>query len=322
LEDPDIIHLYSPEFFRGSLAAALAGQPVPVVFTLTDFITLCARYNLVRGDEQLCAGRATLAACLKCNTDDASRASSLIKRALTSLPTPLWGRLKQGGSGRLSLLAKSVLRAREYVEAQFVGWEPLTRVVSAIIAPSRTTLEIHHRHGWGQVPSFIIPWGMSKPSTEMLQRAPKPKGDLTIGFSGRVVAEKGLLELAQAVLVSVNAGVKCRLRVFCKLSDLARTAYGRKVLPIITRLGDCVECAEYDGTQAASIAEAMSSLDYLAVPSRWVENIPLVALEALAHGVPIFGAGTFLIARNSLLIQSMVGYFPPTTLVDLQIWRR
>jgi glycosyltransferase involved in cell wall biosynthesis len=63
------------------------------------------------------------------------------------------------------------------------------------------------------------------------------------------------------------------------------------VLRAIAPLTGRVACLQYDGTNAASISEAMTSIDYLAVPSRWIENIPLVALEALAHGTPILVPG-------------------------------
>jgi glycosyltransferase involved in cell wall biosynthesis len=59
-----------------------------------------------------------------------------------------------------------------------------------------------------------------------------------------------------------------------------------------------------------AVRQTMTEYDLIAVPSRWLETGPLVALEAFAAGVPVLGAdlgGIAEIVRNGVdgvLVQS------------------
>lgn len=288
-EQPDIIHIFSPEFLRGSLGEALKKVAIPAVFTCTDFITVCARGNLIQGDDKVCNGGAeSIKKCVRCNAKDRSPLSSLFKKALLAVPQRIWiEAARRLPVGRLRSLSRSAIRARTYVVEQYRGWNGLKQRINAVIAPAELTLALHRRHGWERASSHVIRWGIPQPDAAFLAATPRLTGPLVLGFSGRLARDKGLLELVGAVKRLLGSGLECVLKVFCNREDLAKTPYGRAVSIEVQNLGGAVLFCEYDGTSAQSFHGAMAELDYLVIPSRWFENIPLVALEALAVGTPI-----------------------------------
>jgi glycosyltransferase involved in cell wall biosynthesis/GT2 family glycosyltransferase len=141
--------------------------------------------------------------------------------------------------------------------------------------------ELVSRRGFSGVPD-VIPLGVARPSARPQER---PTGRI-VGYAGRLAAHKGVDVLLDAVaglptttLVVAGAGPsEAELRRRADRPDLA----GR-----VTFAGSL---------SGADLERFYRSLDLLAVPSRatptWVEQFGRVAVEAMAHGVPVVATST------------------------------
>jgi glycogen(starch) synthase len=151
--------------------------------------------------------------------------------------------------------------------------------ISTVVAVSEAVLDTHLKYGcfsslapaqrkviWNPVPEGI--------------RKDRRRGeqDITFGFIGRLVPEKGLEVL-------INA---CRLlpQKNWRLRVAGRDPGGSERYPDLAR-GLAIE---FDGF--VDSAEFLAEIDVLVVPSIWNEPFGLTVIEALAAGVTVLGAAS------------------------------
>jgi glycosyltransferase involved in cell wall biosynthesis len=176
----------------------------------------------------------------------------------------------------------------------------LSRYVSSVVGVSQDVLQRHLDYGFFK---HIAPerrsviWSM--PPIALRARPPRPLDvPFTIGFIGRIVPEKGLETLLDAVAMLPPKG--WRLLIAGKVSpplDLAQLKAKVAHLPV-----------EWLGVVPA--AEFYPQIDVLAVPAIWADPGPLVVHEAFANAVPVVGANIGGI--GDLVEQDVTGWlYPP-----------
>ena len=156
----------------------------------------------------------------------------------------------------------------------------LSRYVSSVVGVSQDVLQRHLNFGFFRhIPPErrTVIWSM--PPIEIRNRPVRsPDTPFTIGFIGRIVPEKGLESLLDAVAKLPLVGWRLLIagRVFppLNLAELKDRAAGRPV--------------EWLGVVPA--AEFYPQIDLLAVPAIWADPGPLVVHEAFANAVPVVGA--------------------------------
>jgi glycosyltransferase involved in cell wall biosynthesis len=131
-----------------------------------------------------------------------------------------------------------------------------------------------------RLPAPLVPHHVAVPKT-----APARAGDglFTVGFAGRLVPEKGLDTLADAV--AGMSGVRLRL---------IGNGSMRAALEARRERGEPIEIVT--GVRHEDMPEAYAQLDVLVLPSlttpRWSEQFGRVLVEALASGVPVVGSSS------------------------------
>lgn len=153
----------------------------------------------------------------------------------------------------------------------------------AAIAGNREAEKILRAKGFGK-PICVIPQ-FGVPDSFIPSPAPRNPGPLTIGYAGRLVREKGIEVLLQA-LTSLQGDWQLKILGSGPLSDS---------LPQLARelaIADRVRFAPWAASDR--MPEFYNSLDILVVPSltqpNWKEQFGRVIMEAMACGVPVVGS--------------------------------
>jgi glycosyltransferase involved in cell wall biosynthesis len=156
----------------------------------------------------------------------------------------------------------------------------LSRLTSGVVGVSRDVLQRHLDRGFfGHIPQERrrVIWSM--PPIEIKPRPFRvPDAELTIGFIGRIVPEKGLDTLIEAVASLPRHGWRLLIagEVYPPLDPAALRARTAG-LPI-----------EWLGVIPA--AEFYSRIDLLVAPAIWADPGPLIVHEAFANAVPVVGS--------------------------------
>ncbi|WP_189461200.1 glycosyltransferase [Jeongeupia chitinilytica] len=137
----------------------------------------------------------------------------------------------------------------------------------------------------------VIANGVDLDAPRQAPLALPPSTKRTVLFAGRFSEEKGALALANAFLASPELAARCRLLLVGE-SDPARltgqrAGYVRTVRDAVGLLGDGVFAGSLppEGMQAAYRAA-----DLVVVPSLFEEPFCMVAIEAMAAGVPVLAS--------------------------------
>ncbi len=146
------------------------------------------------------------------------------------------------------------------------------RGIDRLLAPSDFARETHIR--WGVVPPRAAVT-VRQPANDVPGRVREPQPDaLKVGFMGTLVRHKGILTLLEAFR-SAPRGWELHLAGGGVLSDSVRAACAADER--ITHHGYVI---------GAQKDEFFDRLDVLVIPSECEENAPLIAAEAVVHGLP------------------------------------
>jgi glycosyltransferase involved in cell wall biosynthesis len=146
------------------------------------------------------------------------------------------------------------------------------RRMKAVFAPSRFLLDAHLRHGFAKANLVYQPYGL--PPVKRLEKA-APQHPLRVGYFGRLAPEKGIDTLIAAAALGKGFEV---------------IVYGQGSATYESELKHLAQDApvRFAGSFThEQLASTLAEIDVVAVPSRWRENLPLAALEAASHGVPL-----------------------------------
>lgn len=164
------------------------------------------------------------------------------------------------------------------------------RAIDAVFVPSRAVLDAHLANGFSGTNLVLRPYGL--PLARPFERH-EPHRPLAVGYVGRLAPEKGLDTLLDAA----------------RQGDFALTVFGDGDPDYVAALRR--RAADAPVTFAApfphaDLPQALATLDALAVPSTWRENLPLVVLEAAQHGVPVLVSGRGGLAETPALCGAQI----------------
>jgi glycosyltransferase involved in cell wall biosynthesis len=175
----------------------------------------------------------------------------------------------------------------------------LLRLADAAMVLSTEELR-EWQHFWPHGRFYVV----KNPVLAASDAAPAPRSRVkrsepTILFVGRLMSEKGVFDLLDAV-ADVAARRPCRLLVVGNGPDASRLSERAQVLALEDRLS-------FRGyLEGDSLAAAYEEADVLALPTYWDEGFPTVLGEAMAAGLPIVttrsrGAADYLREREHAL---------------------
>lgn len=274
---PDIFHLISGYLLGASAARAANLLGIPIVVTIIAYWSLCPRLHLLRPDDKLSdPEKFDAQACTRCKFEE-KRRFRVPARIMPWAADQFWSRAFRADWGkRLGIRAvESKFRTRNQILMNM-----LSRA-SALICPSRFLIETLCARGVPPEKLIFIPHGLDNSSWLPVVDTSEPRDVFRIGYMGQIETHKGIHLIIDA-LSRLQVSVPLELRIYGDesafpryTSFLRRLAHGDPRIRIMGRY------------QYEQVAQILSQLDVLVIPSLWNEIGPWVMYEALETRTPV-----------------------------------
>ena len=178
------------------------------------------------------------------------------------------------GSEHLTVHNRLADRAIAAYEHVATAWLRLIGVTFAAVSPNSAAWLRH----FGITGPALLPNGVDE---VLLGRAEgrTPRTTCSVLYCGRMLSQKGLLELIEAVrLLQEDAALPCSLTI---LGD------GPLAAELRTRLHGCGWATYVGSCSHDRVLDALRNADVVVVPSKWPEGSPSIILESAALAIPV-----------------------------------
>jgi glycosyltransferase involved in cell wall biosynthesis len=274
---PDVFHMISGYLMGVGALRAAHRLGIPIVITITDFWFVCARLNLLPPTGGLCDPQSLdVKTCTRCRFEE-KRRFRLPARMLPWAADLFWSRAFSAGWGT-KLGIKTVegqFRERNQTLSEMLS------VASVIVCPSWFLIETLRTRGLPPEKLVWIPHGLDKSAWLPVVEPDELKETFRIGYMGQIEGHKGIHLIVQA-LSRLEVSVPLELRIYGNelafpryTSHLRRLAKGDPRVKIMGRY-------PYE-----KVAQILSELDVLVIPSLWNEIGPWVMYEAFETKTPV-----------------------------------
>jgi len=280
---PRIVHLHArTSAISERLVDAAHDAGAAVVFTYHTPTVSCARGTMMLFGQQPCDGIIEPKRCTACALAALGIPKSLARLAAVA-PNALAAGTRTLANNRERL---SFLRIPDLIAGGRRRFCDFIRKVDHVVAVCQWVREVLERNG---VPPERITLSRQGLSQMVLPRPPRAardrRGPLRIAYFGRIDRAKGPDLLARALKLIPKAPVHIDIFAIRQSAGpdqiydwLAVQAQQDSRLTLRTAVAP------------DKVVGVMAEYDLMAIPSRWLETGPLVALESFAAGVPVLGA--------------------------------
>jgi glycosyltransferase involved in cell wall biosynthesis len=280
---PDIVHLHA-------LTAAVSERLVDVahaagarvVFTYHTPTASCSRGTMMLFGKTPCDGVIESKRCTACALSGLGL-PQILAHVAAAIPDAVYTpAMALAGHSKL----RSMLRMPGFIGGSGRRFLDFVGKVDHVVAVSQWVSEVLKRNG---VPAGKIT--LSRQGIVMSEKTPRPMRrhdqakPLKIAYFGRIDRTKGPDLLVRALKIIPGANV--RVDIFAIRQSAEPDRY-YEWLETQARQDRRVNLRA--GFSPDKVMDLMTEYDLIAVPSRWLETGPLVALEAFAAGVPVLGA--------------------------------
>ena len=281
-EQPDIYHQHDWSVHCGlDHLRAAKEMDIPTLFTVHLPKLICIRTTMLLDGKSQCDGRIDGRRCAQCFMQSRGvprRVAGLLAKLPDSVSADLM---------RVPTIGR-VLSARRQAERAFAGLKSVADNVDCMVTVCQWLREALLANG---IPERKIRFVKSGVSSEFAASAytvaKEPSPILRIGFIGRWNQAKGLHVLI-AALQRLPKTIEFRLTALAAGgTDKATIVYRTRIEKMIAGLP---QYQLFSDQPRDAVNRLFESIDVLAVPSQWLENAPLVVLEANAWKVPVVGS--------------------------------
>ena len=288
--NPDVAHVHHLTCLSTTIVRSLAERHIPCFVTLHDYWLICHRGQLLDVDYRLCEGPAGTdgnepSGCRGClgPAGGAGKAGFLgagtMRELERRLPVASASHLRRL-AGRLATLATSARESEHQTQIRLEHMRHVCADVTHFLAPSRHMRDRFVQFGVAPGRITVAGYGFDHAPFGRIERTPSPR--LRLGFLGSLMVSKAPHVLLEAVGRLPRGAVSVDLFGPCSAYH-GDDRYRRQLEPLLKQDGVTVHGAiAHD-----QVAQALSSIDVLVVPSIWPENSPLVIQEAFLAGVPV-----------------------------------
>lgn len=275
---PDVVHIFHLLGLGLSLVEEAHARGIPVFVQMMDFWFLCPTVQLLRRDGSLCQGP-EISSCIECLAPDNYGYQGL--RIFSKLGGFVESALPEASLTDINHNSTSLRRTALHGRKAFI--RDTLEKATALLAPSRFLRGMFLQNGYREDHMRHLPYGVDLPSGSIKPLPVAGEGTVTFGFFGSVNPQKGL-----EILVSAFRQYRCKeFRLVVRGNMQHFPKYARRV----RGFADIDSRITFRGPYGhEELAEAISTIDVLVVPSVWYENTPFVVLEAFAAGRPVIAS--------------------------------
>ncbi|GLI21741.1 glycosyltransferase involved in cell wall biosynthesis [Xanthobacter flavus] len=266
---PDIVHVCHLINHTTALLEVTGRLGLPTVATFTDFFGFCFNNKLDAADGSLCAGPdADRANCVACAFFAGGKDKGPVQGLLRAVVPPVVARAPRLAPADWRGTIAALKERPGHLAAAYSAY-------AGALTPTRFMLESYRRSDI-RVPLDLCRFGID------IDRAPKPErtgGPLRLGFIGQLAPHKGLHLLLEAM----KSAPADALSLDIYGDERMDPAYAGEVRAAAAGLQ-----VAFRGTfPVERMAAVLAEIDVLVIPSVWVENSPLILLQALATHTPV-----------------------------------
>ncbi len=266
---PDVVHATHLMKLSGAVVEACKALSLPLILTLTDFWTICARHTLLRWNGTLCRGPRHPLDCARCIQD------------IHGFPAyhPWFMAHKSekvgAGSGGLSAYVKdlrAISQRNRWLRRQLLR-------TCRIITLSEFQKRMLTGNGLPSSSMIVIPHGLEP---DLVQEYSKPSGENPrILFIGSIMPHKGLHILVQAL--DLIPDVELRLEIYGKVRE--DDPYSSELIE------ESDSRVHWMGTfPPDDLLPIVAGADAIVMPAQWYENAPFVVQAGIITGTPVLAS--------------------------------
>lgn len=275
---PDVVHVQHFQNWSLDLLALLERRAVPVVMTLHEYLLICHNNGqMIKTTGELCYA-ASASECGRCFPDRTAGEFFMRREMILE---------------RLASVA-AFISPSQFLADRFIAWG---------IAPERIRV----------IDNPLSPELLDRVA-QMPDSDRPTDGKTSFGFFGQLNRYKGVLTLLEAVGLLPNS-VRKKIRVGIHGANLAFESedFQKSFADLCEQAGTAIRL--FPAYNNADAVELMRLYDWIAVPSVWWENSPVVIQEAMIAGRPLLCSGIGGMAEK---LESAGGVsFRPGDAVDL-----
>lgn len=272
----DLVHTTSTYSLGVGVLQAVKSANIPQILTLTDFWFVCPRLQLVKDTGDLCTGRTTAWECQACVANDSKLFRLFNKFFPPPLQPMLWEQIvkyplltRQRGLRGLLLNMnerKQLLTQMLMIPDQVIAPSKMLQQLFAHIVPSVTFTTLSYGHDLSWLQDY-----QGKSYSDKIR----------FGYLGQVSHSKGVHVLIKA-FQKARLGSKAHLSIWGGWEKHSGYVHELEAL-----INDSSPIKLNGRFQRKQLAEILSNIDVVVVPSLWYENTPLVIQEAFATKTPV-----------------------------------
>jgi len=201
---------------------------------------------------------------------------------------------RQNKSGSVGQIAKnpvtpvepvSLSLATRFVSRRQRGVNMINNEVDLVLATSHRVLDVLKAHGIDDG-KMAVAYAGTRAAEQFakaeLRKELQVQGELTICFLGYMRRDKGFYFLLEA-LEGCPTELKSRIRMVLG----AKTADPDTMNRLIALSDQMADIVHFDGYTHEQLETILDGVDVGMIPVQWEDNLPQVATEMVAHGVPL-----------------------------------
>lgn len=266
-----------------------------IVFSLHNYFLFCPQVQLFRyQDAQNCIDFASGRNCVSCRYKEITPALVTEKLRRYFAPRSLlpmllypwlafWARRK---TRNMLSAGKQKNTAENFAVFRCLNIEYINKYADCVLAVSKRVAEIAAAQGVNPALCRVGYIGSDAAAHRPMPATAADKRIFSLMFAGYAKADKGFYFLCEALL-QLDENLRRRMRIVLAARKMNHPEVRRRIALLREHF---YKVETYDGYRREELPRLLADVQLGVVPVIWEDNLPQVAIEFAAHGVPVLAS--------------------------------